>query len=82
MGQEHLLAEYASIEAVARKLPRDIKNKFIEAKAKAEGDGGTNPTTGLAWRRHEILAVFVEKQIRISREAIRMLEDTSVTTPK
>ena len=55
---------------------------MIKAKAQAEGDGGTNPTTGSAWKRHEILAVFVEKQIRISREAVRMLEDTSVTTPK
>ena len=65
--QEYLLAEFHIIETVVKKLPRDIKNEFIKAKAQAEGDGGTNPATGAAWKRHKILAIFVEKQVTISR---------------
>ena len=82
VGQEHLLAEFHVVEAVIKKLPREIKNDFVKAMAEAEGDGGTNLATGAAWKRHKILAIFVEKQIRISREALRYLEDTSLTTPK
>ena len=75
--QECLLAEFHVTESVMKKLPRDIK-----AEARAERDRGTNPTTGNIWERHEILAIFLEEQISISRKAVKVMEDTSTTAPR
>ena len=80
--QERLLAEFHVTESVMKKLPCDIKADFIKAEARAERDGGTNPATGDIWERHEILAIFLEEQISISRKAVKVMEDTSTTTPK